>query len=84
MCLAVPGRLLKVQGEEPLWLTGRVDFGGVIKEVSLACVPEAVAGEYVMVHAGVAISRLDEEEALRLLDSLRSIEGLSEPGEDAP
>ncbi len=84
MCLAVPGRLLRVQGEEALWRTGRVDFGGVIKEVSLACVPEVRPGEYVMVHAGVAISRLDEEEALRLLDSLRSIQGLSDSGEEDP
>jgi hydrogenase expression/formation protein HypC len=76
--------LVRVQGEEPLWLTGRVDFGGVIKEVSLACVPEARPGEYVIVHAGVAISRLDEEEALRLLESLRSIEGLSDLGEADP
>lgn len=84
MCLAVPGQLVGVRGEEPLWRTGRVDFGGVIKEVSLACVPEARPGEYVIVHAGVAISRLDEEEALRLLDALRSIGGLSETGEAEP
>lgn len=78
MCLAVPGRIVGIQGEEPLWTTGRVDFGGVIKEVSLACVPEAGLGEYVIVHAGVAISRLDEAEALGMLEALRAIDGLSE------
>ena len=82
MCLAVPGRILGIQGEESLWRTGRVDFGGVIKEVSLACVPDAQPGEYVIVHAGVAISRLDQEEASRMLESLRSIDGLSEPGRE--
>lgn len=78
MCLAVPGRIVGIQGKEPLWKTGRVDFGGVIKEVSLACVPEAGLGEYVIVHAGVAISRLDEAEALGMLEALRAIDGLSE------
>lgn len=57
MCLAVPGRILGIRGEEPLWRAGRVDFGGVIKEVSLACVQRSAAGDYVIVHAGVAISR---------------------------
>lgn len=80
MCLAVPGRVLGIEGEEPLWRTGRVDFGGVIKEVNLACVPEVRAGDYVIVHAGVAISRLDEAEAARLLDALRAIDALEESG----
>ncbi len=84
MCLAVPGRILGILGDEPLFRTGRVDFGGVIKEVSLACVPEARVGEYVIVHAGVAIDRLDEEEASRMLDALRAIDGLSEAGGEGP
>lgn len=78
MCLAVPGRIIGIQGDDPLWRTARVDFGGVIKDVSLACVPEAESGEYVIVHAGVAIGRLDETEACRLLEALREIDGLSE------
>ena len=44
MCLAVPGKILAIQGGEGLWRTGRIDFGGVVKEVNLACVPEVVTG----------------------------------------
>ncbi|MBL9126117.1 MAG: HypC/HybG/HupF family hydrogenase formation chaperone [Verrucomicrobiales bacterium] len=73
MCLAVPGRIVGIRGEDPLWRTARVDFGGVFKEVSLACVPDAEAGQYVIVHAGGASGKLDEEEAARLLEALRSI-----------
>lgn len=73
MCLAVPGKLVAITGEDPLLRMGRVDFGGVIKEVSLACVPEAQMGEYLIVHAGFAISVLDEEEALKTLEYLKQI-----------
>lgn len=78
MCLAVPGKILTVQGGDALWRVGRVDFGGVVKEVSLACVPEAVTGDHVIVHAGVAISRLDEGEATRMLEALRTMGELQE------
>ena len=66
MCLAIPGRLLSRSDEEPLFRTGRVDFGGVVKAVSLACVPEAEVGDTVLVHAGLAIARLDPEAARKL------------------
>jgi len=66
MCLAIPGRLLSCSDEEPLFRTGRVDFGGVVKAVSLACVPEAEVGDTVLVHAGLAITRLDPEAARKL------------------
>ena len=59
MCLAVPGKLLSIGGDEPLMQTGKVSFGGIVKEVNLACVPEAVVGDYVLVHVGFAISRLE-------------------------
>jgi hydrogenase expression/formation protein HypC len=81
MCLAVPGKLLSVAGDEPLARTGKVSFGGIMKEVSLACVPEARIGDYVIVHAGLAISVLDEEEAARTLEYLRQIQAL---GEETP
>jgi hydrogenase expression/formation protein HypC len=55
---------------------GRVDFGGVVRPVCLLCVPEAGVGEYVMVHAGFAISRLDEAAALQTLDALRELDAL--------
>jgi hydrogenase expression/formation protein HypC len=79
MCLAVPGKLLSVQGEDPLERSGRVSFGGVIKEVSLACAPEARPGDFVLVHVGVAIGVIDAEEAeetFRYLRAMGELEGL--------
>ena len=78
MCLAVPGRLLSITGEDPLMRTGKVSFGGILKEVNLACVPEVKIGDYVIVHAGLAISILDEEEATRTLEYLQQIEELGQ------
>jgi hydrogenase expression/formation protein HypC len=78
MCLAVPGRLLSITGEDPLMRTGKVSFGGILKEVNLACVPEVKIGDYVIVHAGLAISILDEEEATRTLDYLQQIEEMGQ------
>ena len=79
MCLAVPGKLLSIQGDEPLERSGRVSFGGVIKEVSLACTPEAKEGDYVLVHVGVAIGVVDAgeaEETFRYLREMGELEGL--------
>ena len=85
MCLAVPGKLLSVQGTDPLELTGRVSFGGIVKEVSLACAPEARPGDYVLVHVGVAIGVVDPEEAeetFRYLREMGDLDGLeAEPAE---
>jgi hydrogenase expression/formation protein HypC len=64
--------------EAPLQRTGRVDFGGIVKEVSLACVPEAGVGDYVIVHVGMAISKVDPEEAQRVLEYLKQIDELYE------
>ena len=69
MCLGIPGQVLEVWGEQTLF-TGRVDFGGAVKEVCLAYVPEVRVGEYVVVHVGFAISRIDEAEARRTLEVL--------------
>jgi hydrogenase expression/formation protein HypC len=77
MCLAIPGRILSVAGEEPLQRAGRVSFGGIIKEVNLAFVPEALVGDYVIVHVGVAIGRVDEVEAQRVFDYLREMDELA-------
>jgi hydrogenase expression/formation protein HypC len=63
MCLAVPGQILTITGEDPLLRTARVRFAGVIREVSLACVPEAKVNDYVIVHVGLALSVLDPVEA---------------------
>ena len=74
MCLAVPGQILSIEGEDELTRQGRVRFGGIVKLVNLAYVPEAVLGDYVLVHAGFAITTVDEAEALRTLRYLSEIE----------
>ena len=74
MCLAVPGKIESVTGEDPLMRTARVNFGGVIKEVSLAYVPDAAVGDYVIVHVGFALNKLDEQDALKVLEDLKALE----------
>ncbi len=81
MCLAVPGQILSVSDDDPLLRPGRVSFGGLVREVSLACVPEAQVGDYVLVHVGFAISRLDPAEAQRVFEALDSLEVEEELGE---
>lgn len=76
MCLAVPGHVLTIAGEEPLTRVGRVDFGGLVKEINLAYVPEARVGDYVLVHVGFAISIIDEVEAARVFAHLRELDEL--------
>jgi hydrogenase expression/formation protein HypC len=78
MCLAVPGKILSVAGADLLLRTGRVSFGGVVKEVNLGYTPEAGVGDYVIVHVGFAISTLDEAEAHRVFDYLRQMDELEE------
>lgn len=73
MCLAVPGKIVSIDELDPLLRSGRVSFGGVVKRVSLACVPEAVMGQYVLVHAGMAISTIDEAEAAKVFEYLREL-----------
>jgi hydrogenase expression/formation protein HypC len=70
MCLAIPGRLLDAEDLGELTATGRVDFGGVSKVVSLAFVPEVRIGDFVLVHAGIAIAVLDAAAAARILAEL--------------
>jgi hydrogenase expression/formation protein HypC len=78
MCLAVPGKLLSVSGDDPLLRAGRVSFSGVVREISLAFVPEAKPGDYVLVHVGVALSLVDEAEANKIFEYLREMEELAE------
>lgn len=73
MCLAVPGKVLTVLGDDPLLRSARVSFGGVIKEVSLACTPDAQPGDYVLVHVGVAISTVDPQEAAETFEYLKQM-----------
>lgn len=77
MCLAVPGKLITTEGDG-LERTGRVSFGGIVKEVSLAYVPEARVGDYVIVHVGFALSIVDEDEAQRVFDYLEELGELGE------
>ncbi len=76
MCLAMPGKIVSIQGQDNLGLRAKVDFGGVLKDVSLACLPDAKVGEYVIVHVGIALSKLDEEEAARTLELFSEISKL--------
>lgn len=78
MCLAVPGKIESISGDEPLLRTGKVNFGGISKEVNLAYVPEAKVGDYVIVHVGFAISTVDEKEAAQVFEYLRQMDELKE------
>lgn len=81
MCLAVPGRILSIDGADPVLRTGKVDFGGITKAVRLSFVPEAQVGDFVLVHVGVAISTIDDAEAHRVFEYLRQMGELAEPEE---
>lgn len=75
MCLAVPGKIISIsEHEDPLMRTGKVSFGGVIKIVSLAYVPDAKVDDYVIVHVGFALSILDPQEAERTLSYLHQMQ----------
>ncbi|AOJ73600.1 MULTISPECIES: HypC/HybG/HupF family hydrogenase formation chaperone [Burkholderia] len=74
MCLAVPGELLGIDNADALTRHGRVAFGGIVKQVNLAYVPDARPGDYVLVHAGFAIAVIDENEASRMLDALGALD----------
>lgn len=80
MCLAVPGKITSItEHQDPLFRMGRVSFGGVvIKEVSLAYVPDAKINDYAIVHVGFALSILDAEAAEQTLNELRRIRNTSD------
>jgi hydrogenase expression/formation protein HypC len=77
MCLAIPGRLVETSREDDVAM-GKVDFGGTRKRVCLEHVPDAKVGDYVLVHVGFALSRIDEAEARRVFDFLESMKALEE------
>ena len=83
MCLAVPGLVVEKLDAEPPFTSAVVEFGGVRRRVSLACVPEALQGDYVLVHAGVAISRINAAEAAKVLEALEQLD-LNEELADQP
>jgi len=84
MCLAIPGKIETINGDDDITRMGRINFGGVIKEVSLAYVPEAKLGDYVIVHAGFALSKVDEDEAQKVFGYLKQIGELDELKESGP
>lgn len=83
MCLAVPGRLISIDALDDTFRTGRVNFGGIIKDVNLAYVPEAKIGDYVLVHVGFALTIVDEVEANKVFAYLEQMNELGELTEAA-
>ena len=83
MCLAIPGKIVSLHDAQGLKMA-KVDFGGVFREACLEYLPEAALGDYVMVHVGFAISRVDEEEAARTYQILREMDQLAELGAGEP
>jgi hydrogenase expression/formation protein HypC len=84
MCLAVPGKIVSIAGDESMFRMGNVSFGGILKEVSLAYVPEAEVGDYVTVHVGFALSVVDEQEARKTLEYLDLIDKANTLPEKSP
>jgi hydrogenase expression/formation protein HypC len=79
MCLAIPGKIIAITEQlDETFRRGKVSFGGIMKEVNLFMVPEAAIGDYVLVHVGVAINKVDEEEAKRTFDFLKSMGEVAE------
>ena len=74
MCLGIPGRVEEFTNLAPLERTARINFGGIIKHANLAFVPEAEVGDYVIVHVGFAISKIDEKEANRIFEFLKELQ----------
>ena len=85
MCLAIPGKLIEITHQlDETFRYGKVSFGGIMKDVNLSMVPEAKQGDYVLVHVGVAISTVDEEEALKTFEYIRKIGELDELNSPTP
>ena len=82
MCLAIPGKLLEISGSDPLLRSGKVSFGGLVKEVNLAYTPEAGVDDYVLVHVGFAISVIDETEAQKVFEYLDEMESVADPADN--
>jgi hydrogenase expression/formation protein HypC len=78
MCLAVPGQIISIEGDDSMTRTARVSFSGVIKEISLAYVPEAKINDYVIVHVGFALNLIDEDEARETLAYIHELDEIAE------
>ena len=74
MCLAIPGKLIEITAQlDDTFRTGKVSFGGIQKEINLCMVPDAQPGDYLLVHVGVAIGKVDEEEAKKVFRYLKDM-----------
>lgn len=82
MCLAVPGRIVKWLDRDPTFARAHVEFDGVRREVHMACVTDAEEGDYVIVHAGLAIARVDAAEASRIIEELSRLDEAEEYGDE--
>lgn len=79
MCLAIPGKILSIEEEiDSVFKIGKVSFSGVTKKINLSLVPDAKVGEHVLVHVGVAVSMIDEEEAKKTMAFLEGTGDLDE------
>jgi hydrogenase expression/formation protein HypC len=83
MCLAVPGKIMSIEGTDTMLRSGKVNFAGIIKNINLAYVPEAKIGDYVLVHVGFAISTIDEAEAQEVFQYLREMGELADLEENS-
>lgn len=84
MCLAIPGKVESITGDDPMSRMGRINFSGVLKEACLAYVPEVKVGDYVIVHVGFALSKVDEDEAQKVFEYLKEMDELAELKEGGP
>ncbi|MBN2305337.1 MAG: HypC/HybG/HupF family hydrogenase formation chaperone [Anaerolineae bacterium] len=83
MCLGIPGKITEIYEKDGLKM-GKVDFGGVVREICLAYIPEAQIGNYTIVHVGFALNLIDEDEALKTLELLAEIGALAEELGESP
>lgn len=77
MCLGIPGKIIKIYREHDL-LMGKIDFGGVVRQACLETLPELVIGDYVLIHVGFALAKLDEAEAQQIFTFLEAMNDLAE------
>ncbi len=82
MCLAIPGKIESIENNPSQMRMGKVNMGGILKQVNLELVPEAKVNDYVLIHVGVALSIVDEEEAQKTLDFLRGTDDFNELFDD--
>lgn len=85
MCLAIPGKIISISPQtQPTFRHGKVSFGGIVKDVNLCMLPDAQVADYVLVHVGLAISKIDEDEAAKTFQYLEQIGEIAELQNEEP